>query len=629
MELARLLTAASAIGAAILSHAPALGAESARPIRVGPNVQVSAANASRLHHEVTIAASPTDPGRLLACSMIFNAKDASRHVVAYLTSDGGQTWTPTLEAGSTSFVGDPACAFGNAGDAYLAALPLHYESDADHETLIYRSADAGKTWAAPVSLPFIDREWLAVDRTSGPRRGMLYLHGNAVRDPTVDGDERIVFTLFRSTDGAKTFGPPQKLPSDGDHMSFGTGNGVVLSDGTYAVVLEEWTDRKNLAGDEDFKKPGGKIKLVRSKDGGKTFEKSVAVADWHGCRGWTPGIAMLAADASSGPFKDKLYATWPDRRSGRCEILVASSSDKGETWSAPITVNDDQSPEQRKRGRDHLLPAIAVNTAGVVGVSWSDRRDAADPGRQWTARFAASLDGGETFTPSVALSPPESATVKSDYVPIMAYSMGGGHHRPKARGGNIHLEIGPQWIDYLSAADTAGMTAGADGAFHPLWVDSRTGIPQLFSAAVRVEGEARTNGSAELAALKDVTQSLAVDFANTDYDPKTHIVTLDASLTNTSDKAISSPLRLRVVAVSSGVAVASILDASNGLSGANAVWDFSGELPGGRLAPGATSKPKRLRFRLEQIGAFDLDRRGNLGNLISVEAKAFGKEDAP
>src|SRR5262249_46495411 len=268
----------------------------------------------------------------------------------------------------------------------------------------------------------------------------------------------------------------------------------------------------------------------------------------------------------------------------------ASSSDKGATWSAPITINDDQSPSQKDRGRPHLLPAVAVNASGVVGVSWSDRRDATEEGRRWTARFAASRDGGEPFTPSVALSPPETSTVSSDYMPIMAYSMGGGHHRPKARGGNLRLEIGPQWIDYLSAADTAGMAAGADGAFHPLWVDSRTGVPQLFTASVRVDGEARVNGAADLAALEDLTQSVAVDFANTDYDPKTRTVSLDVTVTNTSEKAIRSPLDLRVISLTCPVAVASILDASNGLPGAGAVWNFSDELPGGRLAPGATSK---------------------------------------
>ena len=48
----------------------------APPIRVGPNVRISAANPERLHHEIGMAASPSDPRRLLVCSMISPAKRA-------------------------------------------------------------------------------------------------------------------------------------------------------------------------------------------------------------------------------------------------------------------------------------------------------------------------------------------------------------------------------------------------------------------------------------------------------------------------------------------------------------------------------------------------------------------------
>jgi len=205
------------------------------PIRVGPNVRISASNPERLHHEIGMDASPSDPRRLLVCSMIFDARDASRHVVAYLSTDAGASWTPTLEVKRTSFVGDPDCKFGPDGAAYFVSLGLHYESAADPEMMVYRSADGGRNWGEPTVLPFIDREYLTIDSTSGPRRGRIYLHGNAVRDATVDGDERIVFTLFRSNDGGKSFGYPSKLLPDGEHMPFGSGNGVVLSDGTYVL----------------------------------------------------------------------------------------------------------------------------------------------------------------------------------------------------------------------------------------------------------------------------------------------------------------------------------------------------------------------------------------------------------
>src|SRR6266536_1032199 len=267
-------------------------------IRVEQNVRVSSGNPERLHHEVGMAASPTDPRRLLACAMIFDGRDASRHTIVYASSDAGQSWAPTLEVKLTRFVGDPDVGFAPDGSAYFSTLPLHYESDADHETLVYRSADGGRTWSEPVHLPFIDREYLAVDRTTGPHRGRVYLHGNAVADPTVDGDERVVFTL------------------------------------------------------------------VRSEDGGDHFAKGIVVSEWTMCRGWTPGMPYLAVDATTGPFKDRLYLVWTDRRSGRCEILFSFSSDKGKTWSKAATISDDRSPAERDRGRYHMIPAIAVNRAG-------------------------------------------------------------------------------------------------------------------------------------------------------------------------------------------------------------------------------------------------------------------------
>ena len=610
------------ISAAVLVLPAGLRAQQSA-IQVSPNVQGSAANGKRLHHELVVSASPTDANALLACAMIFDARDASRHVIAYGSFDGGKSWAPTLEVDRTSFVGDPDCMFGLDGTAYLSALPLHYESAADPETLVYRSADSGRTWSAPVVLPFIDREYLAVDRTSGPRRGYLYLHGNAVRDPTVDGDERIVFTFFRSTDGGVTFSSPKKLLPDGEHMAFGTGNGVVLSDGTYVASFYEWYDRKNLT-NKDFTKADGALKLVRSTDGGDHFSKAVVVSEWHGCIGWTPGLPVLAVDTSGGPFRDRLYVTWPDRRSGRCEVLISYSSDKGESWSKPIVVNDDQSPADRERRRDHMLPAVAVNRMGVVGVAWSDRRESTDNLSGWRLRFSASLDGGETFTPSVRVSEQAQKDPTGGYMPIMAYSQGGGHHRPRARGGNITMDIGPQWIDFLTGADTTGMAATADGRFHPVWVDNRTGVPQVWTAAVRVDEEAAVNGSPDLAALADVTQSVAVEFANTDYDPAQRVVALDAALTNTSEKPIIGPIKVRVISLRSGSAVPEVLEADNRLGGAGAVWDFSALVKGGRLSPGETSRPKRLRFRLTALAPFKLDANSRLDSLISVEAKVLG-----
>src|SRR5207248_2638620 len=111
------------------------------------------------------------------------------------------------------------------------------------------------------------------------------------------------------------------------------------------------------------------------------------------------GVPSLAVDTTNGTFKDRLYAVWSDARSGRFEIYLSYSADKGKTWSRPRIVNDDRPNSARLAGPDHARPVVAVNRFGIIGVAWDDRRDTTD-NLGWYERFSASLDGGETWQPS-------------------------------------------------------------------------------------------------------------------------------------------------------------------------------------------------------------------------------------
>src|SRR5262249_18742139 len=134
---------------------------------------------------------------------------------------------------------------------------------------------------------------------------------------------------------------------------------------------------------------------------------------------------FIAVDATTGPFKDRIYCVWPDQRSGHTEIYVAYSSDKGKTWSPAHVVNDDRPTIDPKDARDHLMPVIAVNKNGVVGISWYDRRDNPDK-LGWFVRFTASLDGGDTWTPSVRVSESPTSFENIDRVAISYSASGGG-----------------------------------------------------------------------------------------------------------------------------------------------------------------------------------------------------------
>jgi hypothetical protein len=80
------------------------------------------------------------------------------------------------------------------------------------------------------------------------------------------------------------------------------------------------------------------------------------------------------------------------------DIVVASSSDGGATWSAKRRANDD--PPQY----DECLPALAVDGLGALQVTWYDRRDDPGCGKLVNTYWTQSLDGGVTFQPAVRLS---------------------------------------------------------------------------------------------------------------------------------------------------------------------------------------------------------------------------------
>jgi hypothetical protein len=117
-----------------------------------------------------------------------------------------------------------------------------------------------------------------------------------------------------------------------------------------------------------------------------------------------------------------------------------------------------EQPDDGENGYGAYMPAIAVNKAGVVTVTWYDRRGLPTaPGSRapfhapgCNVRIRVSLDGGETWRPSV-----------------------------KVNEKTIQASV---W----ELRDTAGLAADAAGAFHPVWIDDRTGTKQVWTARVNV-----------------------------------------------------------------------------------------------------------------------------------------------
>ena len=419
-------------------------------VHVGPNIQVSRDRAGIYHGEVVMAADPRDPKRLLAGSMFLPppVDPAVSKVVVYASDDGGESWSCRLEHVGTnprSFA-DPTIGFAADASAYLvdidgASLGEYREGSRLVALRITRTRDGGKSWDRSTRIEgFHDRPFLTVDCTGGLYRGRLYCD-------TASG-------LFVSADDGATFGAAKAWPARPGYRHSSQAAPAVLSDGSL-VLLHSFESREPGAD----RRGRGYLVARRSADGGSTFFEPVEVAAFSTIEGRYGHIPALAADPRHG---DRLYAAWLDAASdGSFRVCVSRSSDRGSSWTRPALVSDHENDVEGDPagGRhDAFLPALAVNREGVVGVVWYDTRVAPGEAPGWEYRFRASSDAGETWWPSVRVS--ERRTT----------------------------------LEHRAAGHTAGLAASADGDFHPLWIDGRTGRQQVWTARVTVPARGPREG---------------------------------------------------------------------------------------------------------------------------------------
>ena len=456
--------ALSAVALAALAAAATAGAQVPAPsIRVGPNVQVSAAHPGATHYEVVVSAHPSDPSRLIAGSLIYPDSGGFAGTVVYGSSDGGASWHTSVDLPVLDRTGDPATAYGPDGTAYYVASQIPVNGE--RKLLLFRSADGGARWDGPYPFTYMDREYITVDASHGPWRGRVYVNGTN-RVPRTLSD----FVLFSSSDSGKSFNGPVLRSEHRIVTATVMGNSVVTTDGAVVGVYVE-TQPPGAA------RAGSALHAIGSTDGGATLIGDTAIDEYVAGgerKGANAGNAnaepALAIDGTTGRFKDRLYVVWPDRRSGHSAIRFASSFDKGHTWSPSRVISDTPSGDLT----DQFMPEVAVNRGGVIGIIWYDRRDHPD-NLGWDVRFAASFDGGATFRPSVKVSE-RGAT----FPPGTSREL---PPRSANRTEREQINSGRDSFRFMGG-DTAGLAADATGIFHAVWVDNHTGVPQVWSAAI-------------------------------------------------------------------------------------------------------------------------------------------------
>src|SRR5579871_4549448 len=342
------------------------------------------------------------PGYFNEPSIAVNSANPQQLVVAWQVNasaaysvDGGQSWTKSEGTAPKNYrvSGDVSVAFDAKGHALLCYIAFdklgmtnYWAQGATRNGIfVRRSPDGGKTWEANPStvashestpgIPFEDKPWIVAD-TGGPHAGNLYVGWTQFTLATTE------LLFVRSTDGALTWSKPIKLnttsglPRD-DNGALEGFHGVVGPDGTLYVV---WDDRDG-------------VMMAVSHDGGVSFSpERRALLTGPGFFGIT-GVSRSNGFPQIGidPKTSRLYLAWSDYTNGDLDVFVASSADHGQSWGAPVRVNDDP----LHNGNDQFFQWMAVDAAsGAVNLIFYDRRT---DNRATTVTLARSTDGGKSF----------------------------------------------------------------------------------------------------------------------------------------------------------------------------------------------------------------------------------------
>ena len=282
------------------------------------------------------------------------------------SDDYGRTWNPIFDQEPTQSIGAIAVAPSDPNIIYVGSGEGLHRPDLSVGNGIYKSTDAGKTWA---HLGLVDGQQipaLAVDPRD-PNRVFAAVLGH----PYGPSEER---GIYRSTDGGQNW---QRVISKDENTG---GSDVVIDpsnpDVVYASMWEvregPWEDGNEVNG------TGGG--LFKSTDGGST---------WHPLTTGLPKdlSQIYVAIAPSNPRR--LYATL-STASGK--LGVYRSDDAGDLWSQ---ITDDPRPAGRIGGGDLPIPKVDPKNPDLVYVVSTVTMRSADGGKTWSGFRGA--PGGDDY----------------------------------------------------------------------------------------------------------------------------------------------------------------------------------------------------------------------------------------
>ena len=435
--------------------------------------------------EPHLAVDPLDPEHLVAGVIDYNFGGAA----AYVSFDGGETWEGPKPVryfrDDVSAGGDPVVTFDREGNVYIAQISVGVQdfrvgglaSASLVSTLaVAKSLDGGLNWEEPtagatsriltseiaddggrargeVTIPFLDKEWIAAGPDpANPENDLIHMTYTEFRSRyrVIYADEvpflstiltESIIKSVTSADGGITWSDPVDVSptvffseGGGNPEEEGGGAGseglgdaalpappfparqagqaeqadeggqdeesarvvqgsqpAVLSDGTVVVAYHDTTD-------DGFQKGLATLMVSFSDDGGQTFSEPAQAAVFQEVPG-RPRTATFRLGGSGFPQiavgpEDEVYLAHTrlpaDKTLDDGDVYLVRSLDRGATWDDAVRLNGDDTV------RAQFYTSIDVSEDGVVHAMWGDMRD--DPNEvRYHIYYTRSSDQGATW----------------------------------------------------------------------------------------------------------------------------------------------------------------------------------------------------------------------------------------
>ncbi|HTX88145.1 MAG TPA: T9SS type A sorting domain-containing protein [Bacteroidales bacterium] len=363
--------------------------------------------------------------------------------------DAGEGWGGSTQGAGNENLGDPATAIGLNGWWYVGKIDNTWGQS------VAWSSDFGQTWhdvqveSVPPGNNILDKNHLWIDNSpTSPYQGHLYAAWtNGVSGAANEND----IELCRSIDHGLTWSGPQNLSQEVYAGSFN--HGVNICTGPGGEVYAAWSIYDTWPSDETA------IGFAMSLNGGETFEPGVRILqNIRGIRMTETSKNMrvnsfpsMTVDNSNSTSRGTIYIVWanigvPGTNLGPdIDVYMIRSTDQGDSWSAPVRVNQDTPG----LGKEHFFPWITCDPAtGYLCVVYYDDRDV--DSTQCETWVSYSYDQGNTWSDARVS---DVAFTPSGIPGLSIYYFG----------------------DYLGISSS-------NRKIYPVWTDNRTGVALSYTS---------------------------------------------------------------------------------------------------------------------------------------------------